>query len=78
MSQAGSKSEPAAKIGEDNVGNKMLQKMGWKSGTGLGKNSDGRTEIIEVSANVLYLTLSLVNSNSGGNFQLYMTIAVEA
>jgi len=50
VSQAGSKSEPAAKIGEDNVGNKMLQKMGWKSGAGLGKNSDGRTEIIEVQA----------------------------
>lgn len=50
VSQAGTKSEPASKIGEDNVGNKMLQKMGWKSGTGLGKNSDGRTEIIEAQA----------------------------
>lgn len=32
--------------GEDaaNVGNKLLKMMGWKEGTGLGTEEDGRTE----------------------------------
>jgi RNA-binding protein 5/10 len=40
-------------IKEDNIGNRLLQKMGWKAGTGLGKNSTGRTEIITVSLHVI-------------------------
>ena len=36
-------------IGGDNLGNKMLQRMGWKEGLGLGKSNQGRTSIIEVS-----------------------------
>lgn len=36
-------------IDESNVGNRLLQKMGWTEGTGLGKNKQGRTNIIEVS-----------------------------
>jgi len=39
-------SNSEAKIGDDNVGNKMLQKMGWKAGAGLGKNQQGMTDII--------------------------------
>ena len=35
-------------IGGDNLGNKMLQRMGWKEGLGLGKDNQGRTSIIEV------------------------------
>lgn len=31
-------------IGEENVGRKMLQKMGWRQGQGLGKNEAGITE----------------------------------
>jgi len=31
----------AKPINEDNVGNKLLQKMGWKPGEGLGSSSDG-------------------------------------
>lgn len=38
-------------IGESNVGNRMLQKMGWTEGQGLGRSNQGRTNIIEVSAN---------------------------
>lgn len=36
-------------IGESNVGNRLLQKMGWSEGQGLGKSNQGRTNIIEVS-----------------------------
>lgn len=31
---------------EDNIGNKLLRNMGWKIGSGLGKNGQGRTEPI--------------------------------
>jgi len=39
--------EPERKVGADNLGNKMLQKMGWKEGLGLGKANQGRTNIVE-------------------------------
>lgn len=35
-------------IGTENVGNKLLQKMGWMEGQGLGKLNQGRTTIIQV------------------------------
>lgn len=38
--------EKSAPIKEDNVGNKMLQKMGWTPGTGLGRDSSGITSHI--------------------------------
>lgn len=38
------------KIGGDNVGNKLLQKMGWQEGMGLGKSNQGRTDIIQAEA----------------------------
>ncbi|XP_018322583.1 RNA-binding protein 5-A isoform X2 [Agrilus planipennis] len=34
-------------IGSDNVGNRLLQKMGWMEGQGLGKTNQGRTTIIQ-------------------------------
>ncbi|XP_066152736.1 RNA-binding protein 5-like isoform X1 [Euwallacea fornicatus] len=37
-------SEP---IGAENVGNRLLQKMGWTEGQGLGKTNQGRTTIIQ-------------------------------
>lgn len=37
-----------AGIGSDNIGNRLLQKMGWQEGMGLGKGNQGRTSIIEV------------------------------
>lgn len=37
-------------IGQSNLGNRMLQKMGWSEGQGLGRANQGRTNIIEVSA----------------------------
>lgn len=39
----------AQPIGESNLGNRMLQKMGWTEGQGLGRANQGRTNIIEVS-----------------------------
>nr|CAH7717607.1 unnamed protein product [Callosobruchus chinensis] len=34
-------------IGSENVGNRLLQKMGWSEGQGLGKQNQGRTTIIQ-------------------------------
>ncbi|CAH0562555.1 unnamed protein product [Brassicogethes aeneus] len=41
---AASVSEP---IGSENVGNRLLQKMGWSEGQGLGRMNQGRTTIIQ-------------------------------
>ena len=41
----------AKEIDESNIGNRMLQKMGWKEGLGLGKSNQGRTSLIEVWLN---------------------------
>ncbi|XP_017021961.1 RNA-binding protein 5 isoform X2 [Drosophila kikkawai] len=38
---------PAMPIGSSNVGNRLMQKMGWSEGQGLGKKNQGRTQIIE-------------------------------
>lgn len=35
--------EAQSTIGADNIGHRLLQKMGWKGDRGLGKNEDGRT-----------------------------------
>ncbi|RIA90804.1 hypothetical protein C1645_768925 [Glomus cerebriforme] len=34
-------------IGEDNIGNRLLQNMGWKAGEGLGKNKSGIVDPIQ-------------------------------
>ncbi|XP_049794341.1 RNA-binding protein 5-like isoform X1 [Schistocerca nitens] len=36
-----------AGIGSENVGNRLLQKMGWQEGMGLGKSNQGRTSIVQ-------------------------------
>lgn len=40
---------PAMPISSSNVGSRLLQKMGWSEGQGLGRKNQGRTQIIEVS-----------------------------
>ncbi|XP_075233397.1 RNA-binding protein 5 [Lycorma delicatula] len=39
-------------LGSDNLGNKLLQKMGWQEGMGLGKKNQGRTSIIETERRI--------------------------
>ncbi|ALC38613.1 CG4896 [Drosophila busckii] len=41
---------PAMPISSSNVGNRLLQKMGWSEGQGLGRKNQGRTQIIEAEA----------------------------
>lgn len=41
-----------AGIGADNKGNRLLQKMGWQEGMGLGKSNQGRTTIIQTEQRV--------------------------
>ena len=36
-----------AGIGQDNIGNKLLQKMGWSEGSGLGRAGQGRVDPVE-------------------------------
>ncbi|GJQ68558.1 hypothetical protein Trydic_g14410 [Trypoxylus dichotomus] len=52
-------SEP---IGAENVGNRLLQKMGWTEGQGLGKSNQGRTTIIQ--AELHNSTVGLGNKTS--------------
>lgn len=47
---AASSSVAKTPIGGGNVGNKLLQKMGWQEGMGLGRSNQGRTNIIEVES----------------------------
>jgi RNA-binding protein 5/10 len=55
----------AQPIGESNIGNKLLQKMGWKAGSGLGKSNQGRTEIIEAEQRVSNAGLGSKSSSYG-------------
>ena len=48
------------KIGSDNIGRKMLQRMGWKDGLGLGKSNQGITNIVEVSISVVIRIFTVI------------------
>ncbi|KAF5296911.1 hypothetical protein FQA39_LY12268 [Lamprigera yunnana] len=60
----------AEPIGSENVGNRLLQKMGWTEGQGLGKANQGRTTIIQAEQR---------NNTVGlGNKTAYATVGGES
>ncbi|KAJ6648831.1 RNA-binding protein 5 [Pseudolycoriella hygida] len=52
-------------IGENNVGNRLLQKMGWSEGQGLGRTNQGRTNIIEAESRAPTAGLGTKSTNFG-------------
>lgn len=42
--------EAQTAIGADNIGHKLLQKMGWKEGKGIGAKETGQTAPVAVAA----------------------------
>lgn len=50
---------------EDNIGNKLLQAMGWNEGQGLGKSNQGITQPIEASMRQASAGLGAPGSNYG-------------
>lgn len=52
-------------IGETNIGNKMLQKMGWKTGSGLGKTNSGITAPIVAEQRTMGAGLGMRGSRLG-------------
>lgn len=64
--QAGNFEEPSAKeggtLGNDSIGNRLMKKMGWTDGMGLGKSNQGRTNIIEAERRVATAGLGLQGS----------------
>lgn len=54
-----------AGIPSGNLGNRMLQKMGWSEGMGLGKMNQGRTDIVQAVHRVSAAGLGVAGSNLG-------------
>ncbi|PIK62820.1 putative RNA-binding protein 5-like [Apostichopus japonicus] len=65
-------------IGEDNIGNKMLKNMGWKSGSGLGRQRQGRTGIIEVERRAEGAGLGMKGSRKRGTSDSYRVAVKQA
>ncbi|XP_058818923.1 RNA-binding protein 5-A-like isoform X2 [Topomyia yanbarensis] len=62
-------------ISQSNVGNKLLQKMGWSEGQGLGRSNQGRTNIIETETRVANAGLGTKASqfgNTGDDYKTYI------
>jgi len=57
----------APKLDDSNLGNRMLQKMGWKDGLGLGKKNQGRTEIIQTKSRMAQSGLGTSQPSLGPN-----------
>lgn len=51
-------------VDEDKFGQKMLEKMGWSKGRGLGANEDGRSEHVSVEVKTdsrgIFLTIKMI------------------
>lgn len=72
---AASASVAQTPIGGGNVGNKLLQKMGWKDGQGLGRANQGRTNIIEVESRAGGAGLGTKSAGppwAGGDYKSYI------
>ncbi|XP_037024190.1 RNA-binding protein 5-like isoform X3 [Bradysia coprophila] len=52
-------------ISSNNVGNRLLQKMGWSEGQGLGRTNQGRTNIIEAESRAPTAGLGTKTTNFG-------------
>nr|XP_029724914.1 RNA-binding protein 5 [Aedes albopictus] len=63
----------AVPIGQNNVGNKLLQKMGWSEGQGLGRSNQGRTNIIETESRVANVGLGIKAAHYGATGDDYKT-----
>ncbi|EAT43594.1 AAEL004989-PA [Aedes aegypti] len=63
----------AVPIGQNNVGNKLLQKMGWSEGQGLGRSNQGRTNIIETETRVANVGLGIKAAHYGATGDDYKT-----
>ncbi len=48
-----------------NVGSKLMQKMGWTDGQGLGKANQGRTQLVEAEFREAGVGLGMKNSKKG-------------
>lgn len=61
-------------IGENNVGNRLLQKMGWSEGQGLGRTNQGRTNIIEAESRAPAAGLGTKTTNfaPGDDYKSYI------
>ncbi|XP_055545406.1 RNA-binding protein 5-A [Wyeomyia smithii] len=65
----------AVPISQNNVGNKLLQKMGWSEGQGLGRSNQGRTNIIETETRIANAGLGIKAShygNTGDDYKTYI------
>jgi len=63
-SAAASSTSGYVPLGEDNVGMKMMKRLGWKEGEGLGKFNSGITTPVEVKKG--YSSCKIMMNNSSG------------
>ncbi|XP_017130331.1 RNA-binding protein 5 isoform X1 [Drosophila elegans] len=67
-------SAPAMPISSSNVGSRLMQKMGWSEGQGLGRKNQGRTQIIEADgrSNNVGLGNKAGNLPPGNDYKSYI------
>ncbi|XP_037712002.1 RNA-binding protein 5-A-like isoform X1 [Drosophila subpulchrella] len=65
---------PAMPISSSNVGSRLMQKMGWSEGQGLGRKNQGRTQIIEADGrtNNVGLGNKVGNITPGNDYKSYI------
>ncbi|KAH8351999.1 hypothetical protein KR084_001050 [Drosophila pseudotakahashii] len=65
---------PAMPISSSNVGSRLMQKMGWSEGQGLGRKNQGRTQIIEADGRTNNVGLGNKSGNMppGNDYKSYI------